>query len=288
MEYSEYKKRSDTQLNRRESSNKEIEGYRESEFEKQNNEQPVNTLKLCSANGTFSAGINRHKQVTVAVCMDTTQQLRESHKQVDMQTSKKVKTSDGNIYFNSHDPVESATVFKSQIGKKEKVLQNNIDKISNNDVINTMLPFLKTNETKEQIRQLECNRRQALEDKDSLAMQNFDKELEQERNNLQHQENCKMQLFKNLKNNSKLMSEKAASLEREYNKNAQSSLVEQIVDDVGADLNSDSNSDSNPESNSESNPESNPESNTNSIPDSVSNSKKNPNQTKSNKMAKNV
>lgn len=168
MEYEKYHKMSNMAIRRNEVSKEKQTGYQPSDKEKQKKLEPKEVMNLKCGTGVISLGINRKREVTVAISSDNDGQLREDKKNVSMNSS--VKMSNTNkVYTNSHEEKESGVVIKIPYEKQSYGLEQKLklvaEKLYDNVVMNDVVPFL-TQWGKETEHQMEQMNKQ--QDRDKL------------------------------------------------------------------------------------------------------------------------
>ena len=146
MEYEAYRKSSETGLRRTAPAKEGQRGYHPSWKEKRENKQPREVTAVQSGDSLVTMGVNRKKEVTIAVSEEREKDLREDRAEVNMDRAAKVRGRSGEIYTNSHDPRRSAVAVKERLSRQtaglERRLWDMARRTAGNEVIEEAVPFL--------------------------------------------------------------------------------------------------------------------------------------------------
>lgn len=145
MDYEEYQKDSNARLREKTPNRESLTGYSETEKESKEKTVPLEAMRLENGQGGISLGVNRKKEIYVAVYEDSEGMLRQDRKSLHMSGAKIQKRMGGRFYTNSHQQEKSALVYKVEAGKQpgfvlDKIKKKLLDK--RNEPAAEVAPFL--------------------------------------------------------------------------------------------------------------------------------------------------
>lgn len=202
----------------------ELQGYIPSQSEKQNKAVPVETMRMKNTEGELSVGVDKNRDVTIAIRSDSSSPfLRGDRNAVDMDSAKRVRNITGRLYTNSHDDKVSAVVYKERLEKSPTELLKKLKKAfghSDNPVIDEMTPFLSIQEDNKTKGELGSLLRNSLETRNKEQYETILAERELLQKRIDRKEKEEQRLLQNLTTTSNLMNQQARQLGAEKNKTA--------------------------------------------------------------------
>lgn len=219
----EYGKLSSARLKMQEISGRDpVQGYSAPEKEEQENYAPVETMRMKNADGQFSVGINRKKEVTMAITSDAPgPYLRGDRSVVAMESARRVREIPDKIYTNSHDERVSGIVYKEDLAKSPanmlKTLKSTLEG-RENVVVDAIAPFLVSSREIEAKKELETYLRGRLEQRQQEEYEIQKAEYDRLQKRLALKEKEEKRLIQNLTAASEKMKEQAEHLDYDYRK----------------------------------------------------------------------
>lgn len=141
----EYQKKSKTGVQLKSPEKEGLTGYEASYTERNGKRTPKEVGKIQTGEGVLSVGVDRKREVTLAVSKDDSPVLREDSTVLKRDTARELAGRNKKLYSNSHSPYQSAIAIKLSLDKQtyglEQRIRAAVRQAEGNDVLENTLPF---------------------------------------------------------------------------------------------------------------------------------------------------